>query len=236
MFWIDFVCFPMTFWFKNWYENFEKFQKKKSKNINFWKIKSFFQKLSTFFRWKIYIIFDYNALLSILYLIFWCFYNYFWCFRLSLSVFHDFLGQNLILLRLTTSLTYFVSKMNIYMRIFRIFGLWVQLYSISHSNSWYKNNLWKIEISIFCKIFKKKWKIHDYDTPSLSHIIMNFRAIWVLVPSKFQVFSKVFEFLKFYKILSFLVKICLYGWKQIFGEVGNFILAKIHGKQTKYKI
>ena len=82
--------------------------------------------------------------------------------------------------------------------------------------TWYKNNSWKIEISIFCKIFKKKWKIHDYDTTSLSHIIMNFRAIWVLVPSKFHVFSKVFEFLKFYKILSFLVKICLYGWKQIF--------------------
>ena len=137
-----------------------------------------------------------------------------------------------------SSLTYFVSKMSIYGNIQNIWFVGSALQHISfefRKLTWYKNNSWKIEISIFCKIFKKKWKIHDYDTTSLSHIIMNSRAIWVLVPSKFQIFSKVFEFLKFYKILSFFVKICLYGWKQIFGEVGNFILAKIHGKQTKYK-
>ena len=49
-----------------------------------------------FLNGKIYIIFDHiNALLSILYLIFWYFYNYFWGFELSLSVFHDFLAQKL---------------------------------------------------------------------------------------------------------------------------------------------
>ena len=48
-----------------------------------------------FLNGKIYIIFDHNALLSILYLIFWYFYDYFWGFELSLSVFHDFLAQKL---------------------------------------------------------------------------------------------------------------------------------------------
>ena len=184
-----------------------------------------YKKINSLIRWvflnrKISIIFDYNALLSILYLIFWCFYNYFWCFGLSLSVFHDFLGQNLILLCLPTSYqkwTY--NHMWLYENIQNIWFadlvLTAYLIQIQKVNI-IQNNSWKIEISIFCKIFKKKWKIHDYDTTSLSHIIMNSRAIWVLVPSKFQIFSKVFEFLKFYKILSFLVKICLYGWKQIF--------------------
>ena len=68
------------------------------------------QKLTTFLNGKIYIIFDHNALLSILYLIFWYFYNYFWCFDLNLSVSHDFLRWKLILVclvRLPTSLTYF---------------------------------------------------------------------------------------------------------------------------------
>ena len=130
-----------------------------------------------------------------------------------------FWTQKLILVRLPTSLTYFVAKMSIYENIQNIWFVGLALQHISfefRKLTWYKNNSWKIEISIFCKIFKKKWKIHDYDTTSLSHIIMNFRAIWVLVPSKFQVFSKVFEFLKFYKILSFLVKIWSYGQKRIF--------------------
>ena len=199
------------------------------------------QKLTTFLNGKIYIIFDHNALLSILYPIFWYFYNYFSCFGLNLSVFHDFLRQKLILvclLRLLTSLTYFVSKMSIYENIQNIWFVGLALQHISfefRKLTWYKNNSWKIEISIFCEIFKKKWKIHDYDTTSLSHIIMNATAIWVLVPSKCQVFSKVFEFLKFYKILSFLVKIWSYGQKRIFCEVGNFIWLLIRGKQTNYK-
>ena len=100
-------------------------------------------------------------------------------------------GQKLILVRLPTSLTYFVSKMNIYENIQNIWFVCSALQHISfefRKLTWYKNDSWKIEISIFCKIFKKKWKIHDYDTTSLSHIIMNFRAIRVLVPPKFQVF------------------------------------------------
>ena len=130
--------------------------------------------------------------------------------KIDFSLFTEFA----YLLRLLTSLNYFVSKISIYENIQNIWFVGSALQHISfefRKLTWYKNNLWKIEISIFCKIFKKKWKIHDYDTTSLSHIIMNSRAIWMLVPSKFQVFSKVFELLKFYKILSFLVKIWSYG-------------------------
>ena len=146
------------------------------------------QKLTTFLNGKIYIIFDHNALLSILYLIFWYFYNYFWCFGLNLSVFHDFLGQKLILvclLRLPTS----YQKMSIYENIQNIWFVGLALQHISfefRKLTWYKNNSWKIEISIFCKIFKKK----SYGQKRIFCEVGNF--IWLLIRGKQTNYKKLF--------------------------------------------
>ena len=57
----------------------------------------------------------------------------------------------------------------------------------------------------------------------------------MLVPWKFQVFPKFFEFKKNFEFCHFWLKYDYMGENKFFCEVGNFILAKIHGKQTKYK-
>ena len=80
------------------------------------------QKHPTFFKWKIYIIFDHNALLSILYLIFWYFYNYFWDFELSLSVFHVFWLKNWVLMKISffcQKTLFFTTKKSTFYKIFK---------------------------------------------------------------------------------------------------------------------
>ena len=57
----------------------------------------------------------------------------------------------------------------------------------------------------------------------------------MLVPWKFQVFSNFFELKKKFEFFHFWLKYDYMCENKFFVEVGNFILAKIHGKETKYK-
>ena len=81
-----------------------------------------------------------------------------------------------------------------------------------------KSNFY-IKIRFFHKILLKMVKIRKNtvcDEYWISHIIINFDFNLTLIPSKFQVFSKVFEFVQKIKILSFLVKIHSFFGKIIF--------------------
>ena len=81
-----------------------------------------------------------------------------------------------------------------------------------------KSNFY-IKIRFFHKILLKMVKIRKNtvcDEYWISHIIINFYSNLTLMPSKFQVFSKVFKFVQKIKILSFLVKIYSFFGKIIF--------------------
>ena len=64
---------------------------------------------------------------------------------------------------------------------------------------------------------------------------------WILEQSKcqypenFRFFSNFLNLKIFFKFCHFWLKYVYMTENKFFGEVGNFILAKIHGKQTKYK-
>ena len=81
-----------------------------------------------------------------------------------------------------------------------------------------KSNFY-IKIRFFHKILLKMVKIRKNtvcDEYWISHIMINFYPNLTLIPSQFQVFSKVFEFVQKIKILSFLVKIHSFFGKIIF--------------------
>ena len=95
------------------------------------------------------------------------------------------------------------------------------------TNKHHPEGNWKIEnksnfyikIRFFHKILLKMVKIRKNtvcDEYWISHIMINFYPNLTLIPSKFQVFSKVFEFVQTIKILSFLVKIHSFFGKIIF--------------------
>ena len=95
------------------------------------------------------------------------------------------------------------------------------------TNKHHPEGNWKIEnksnfyikIRFFHKILLKMVKIRKNtvcDEYWISHIMINFYPNLTLIPSKFQVFSKVFEFVQKIKILSFLVKIHSFFGKIIF--------------------
>ena len=87
------------------------------------------------------------------------------------------------------------------------------------------------------EIFEKKMRFYEiwrfYKSTFFWCTTVNFYRIWTLIPSKFQVFCKLFEFAHNFWILSFFVQIRPNFDKQFFFEVGNFIWSNFGQKWRK---